>query len=1231
MHIKQIIIQGFKSYKDQTVIEPFSPKHNVIVGRNGSGKSNFFAAIQFVLSDRYTQLSREERQALLHEGSGAAVMSAYVEIIFDNSDARFPVDTEEVVLRRSIGQKKDEYSLNRKNTTKQEVINCLETAGFSQKNPYYIVPQGRITAITNMPDSGRLGILKEVAGTTTYDQRRAESNKIMDDTAFKREKIDEVLTTIRGRLAELEEEKEELREFQEKDRERRCLEHTIYRRDQEALEEFIDKLKEEREGGVEQTDDNREALDRSELELEKIEAEMTGLQSQIKLLTEERAQLDDERKDTAKQKAKIELDVQTMIDNQNAAQQARAQHSNDLRQVQEQMQQREAELAEILPEYEAKKQEERAIKHQISDAEATLSRLYGKQGRQSQFRSKRERDDWLRTEIKAINMTLATRKAVAMQINEDIAELEGQIQQLEASIAEIRTRIENRGDEQQSISTEVTRAKEERDRLMDQRKELWREEAKLDSVIENAKAELDKAERFLSHMMDQNTNRGLRNVRRVVREHNIQGAYGTLGELFDFNEKYKTAIEVTAGTSLFHYVVDTDDTATRILEILKKEQGGRVTFMPLNRLRATPVNIPKTSDAVHLVTKLRYDPMFDAAFQQVFGKTIVCPNISIASQYARSHKLTGITPEGDRSDKKGALTGGYHDTRKSRTDGMKREKRAREEYEQHFTRKQEIREELSALDQQVTKALSNLQKVEQRRLQLDSGYGPLRDELRRREQELSNKRDELDRKQQSRENVGDLVRTLGEQQSGYEKELASDFKKALSNAEEQELESLNSQLPELRKRHAQLESERMELESRKTAIEFELRENLRLRFDQLQATDLDADTDASVTGISSNSARLKERQRDLKRITQTLETIQAKLAENESAIEETQQQLQTLQATHSTKAQEIDTLRRAIRNYQKSIEKGAQKRAALQTRLAEVQAQIRSLGVLPQAAFQKPYTDMNQNVATARLHKVQEALKKFGHVNKKAFEQFAQFETQREGLEKRLEELAKSDESIRELIEHLDRVKDKAILRTFQQVSMEFAHIFERLVPAGKGRLIIQRRPGLAAANEAEAEMGEEDDDGGARGGMGIENYIGIGISVSFNSKADEQQRIQQLSGGQKSLCALAFIFAIQAADPAPFYLFDEIDANLDAQYRTAVAQELQRSANRGTRKDGSTEGETGGSTQFICTTFRPEMLLVAEKCYGVSYLRKASRIDVVSREDAVGFVEGQISGGGAR
>ncbi|EDW27914.1 GL19756 [Drosophila persimilis] len=192
MHIKQIIIQGFKSYKDQTVVEPFDKRHNVVVGRNGSGKSNFFYAIQFVLSDEFTHLRPEQRQSLLHEGTGARVISAYVEIIFDNTDNRVPIDKEEIFLRRVIGAKKDQYFLNKKVVPRNEVVNLLESAGFSSSNPYYIVKQGKINQMATAADSYRLKLLREVAGTRVYDERKEESLNLLRETDSKVEKISEL-------------------------------------------------------------------------------------------------------------------------------------------------------------------------------------------------------------------------------------------------------------------------------------------------------------------------------------------------------------------------------------------------------------------------------------------------------------------------------------------------------------------------------------------------------------------------------------------------------------------------------------------------------------------------------------------------------------------------------------------------------------------------------------------------------------------------------------------------------------------------------------------------------------------------------------------------------------------------------------------------------------------------------------------------------------------------------
>jgi structural maintenance of chromosome 3 (chondroitin sulfate proteoglycan 6) len=144
----------------------------------------------------------------------------------------------------------------------------------------------------------------------------------------------------------------------------------------------------------------------------------------------------------------------------------------------------------------------------------------------------------------------------------------------------------------------------------------------------------------------------------------------------------------------------------------------------------------------------------------------------------------------------------------------------------------------------------------------------------------------------------------------------------------------------------------------------------------------------------------------------------------------------------------------------------------------------------------------------SRLKKVNEALKKYKHVNKKAFEQYNSFTTQQDQLMKRRKELDDSQRSIEDLVEHLDRRKDEAIERTFKQVSKQFTTIFGKLVPAGHGRLVIGRR----------TDRGQEPEDSDEEARGSVESYTGVGISVSFNSKdQDEQQKIQQLSGGQKS------------------------------------------------------------------------------------------------------------------
>jgi len=928
----------------------------VIVGRNGSGKSNFFAAIRFVLSDAYSQMGREERQALLHEGSGSAVMSAYVEIIFDNSDDRFPTGKDELILRRTIGLKKDEYSLDRKNATKTDVMNLLESAGFSRSNPYYIVPQGRVTALTNMKDAERLNLLKEVAGTQVYEARRTESLKIMTETNNKRAKIDELLDYIKERLSELEEEMQELRAYQEKDKDRRCLEYALYHQVQNKLAASLDEIEDARLNGIEGTDDSREAFLEGEKAIEELNLEIKQLTRQMELLKLDRRQLEEDRRETSKAQAKVELTVKTLTEGLSTSEQARTRHQQELKSVKQDIASKEAELAKILPEYTRRKAKEVEIKQNLDVAEAGRTRLYNKQGRSSQFKNKAERDAWLKGEIAELNTALGAQKANRINSNEEVKAVQTEIKNLESEIAGLRERMEGWGGNRQALQDEVTSAKDSLEKLQDERKVLRREDDKLESVIEDARHERDKAERELSHTMDGATSRGLATVRRLKQRNNIEGAYGTLAELLEVDENYRLAAEQTAGNSLFHYVVDNAETATTLADALYKEKGGRVTFMPLAQLRPTSAKLPNASDAVPILQKIKYDKKFDKAMKQVFGKTVVCPSLPVAAQYARSHGCSAITPEGDTANKKGAMTGGYIDPRKSRLEAVRLVNQWRDEYESLKGRSTEVRKEVERKEQEITAAMGNLHKLEQQLNRLDDSFDPFTRELRVKSSHLEKQREQLEANVKRREVVEKLIKDYGDNLSSFEAELGTDFKKALTATEEKQLEQLNTTVQDLQKQWNDISKSRRELEGQKQLLEVDLRENLRMKLDQLNSQEID-------TTASSGSGNLKESQRELKRVQKAAAAIEKKLEENETQVDEAEQHIAGLQKQVSLKAEKQQELARAIEKHQKKMEKSVQNKAILTAAATECAKNIRDLGVLPDEAFEK-YTNIDSTVVS---------------------------------------------------------------------------------------------------------------------------------------------------------------------------------------------------------------------------------------------------------------------------
>ncbi|KAK0396599.1 hypothetical protein QR680_001781 [Steinernema hermaphroditum] len=1199
MHIKEVNISGFRSYREVHCSDSFSRRHNVVVGRNGSGKSNFFLAIQFVLSEEFAHLKADARQALLHEGVGPRITTARVEIVFDNSDRRITaIDSREVRVVRQIGMKKDQYLIDNKLVTRAEVVNLMESAGFSKSNPYYIVKQGKINELATAHESYRLKLLKEVAGTRVYDERKEESKKILNETNVKMQRIETLLAYINDRLKTLEEEKEDLKEYQKLDKTKRAVEYAIYDLEVREARRKFDKVSQQREELNGRQNEVETDLMKLRNDITEAETKIRKLHARFKGMKEERKALDNEKTDRFQKKTQLELTVKDLKEDVELERSGIKNAENDLEQINRDIVVKQEELKKVTPLFEETMKKEQDLQTELRIKDQRFKELYAKQGYSDRFTSKKERDEYLRREI---NFTVEQRAETEKQI----ADIENSIKDDDAAIEKLQQEahdllesghschadVENIGKQQNTLKANLEQAVVMYNNAM-------REEKEIRNNIVAAQNDTSSVEHDLRRIVAKPMMDGIDSIRKAVdyfKANNadgqytevIEGYHGCLIDLIHSEELYYQAIEVTAGNRLFFHVVESDKTAMKLLHYVNQNDSpGEINFFPLNRLVAPPRRSTDDEDARAMLDCIEYDPRFDSVMRNVFATTAIVRNLAVGSRLARSEQFDCVTLEGDQVSRRGPMTGGYVDFKKSRL-------------ELHHRIKAQ-KQTMAGLNDKLAGAVKV---TSERHNEVEN----IRLEISRVDFELSRKRQEYRNLVNTRRSIHDqishiqhskgpknaqiqvLVNRLKEHDAFIEslnKDVGTDLQTQLSAAEQAEAERLEEFVKVQRKNLFDLTKERLRLEQTKDRLESQLNNNLLKKRENLH----DKLNDISVEEKRHNLAAANT---ELRSVNDRLASIQQKLAELDVDLIEYDEKEKAI----TDELDELQEKRRSLDNMLADMARQADlyctKAAAYQTKKEEATRRIRELGAVPQEAFTK-YAGTRMTELDSELTKCIKELKKYGNVNKKALDQFVRASAQKEDLEKRMEEQVRSREAINELLTVLENRKFDAIQLTFNLVSDNFQKVFAKLVPGGRASLIMITKSD--ASETGDVTMHEHL----------VETFQGVGIKVSFTG-TEETRQMEHLSGGQKSLVALALIFAIQKCDPAPFYLFDEIDAALDAQHRSAVAEMLH---------------ELSENAQFITTTFRSELLQYADKFYGVRFRNKVSRIDVVTREQAQDFVE---------
>lgn len=1220
MYITRVVIKGFKTYRNETIIDNFSPHHNIVIGSNGSGKSNFFAAIRFVLSNDYANLKREERQGLIHQGSGS-VMSASVEIVFHDPNHRIilpsgvpPRENDEVFVRRTVGLKKDDYQLNDRNVTKSDVVRMLESAGFSMSNPYNIVPQGRIVALTNAKDRERLHLLEEVVGAKSFEVKLKASLKKMDETEKKRSQIAQEMEELVGKLKEMEEEQKELERYNSLERNRKVFQFTLYDRELNDVINQIEKLDGDYNATVHSSEDYIKELDEREEMISHVSRQIEQLESSLKIKeSTELLQSSDKNSELSTKLANLRVkisDLESQI--QLHDEQGNIDQTN-LQTIEASTEENQKQLAKVEPRFQELSKEETKLKLKLAELQEKERDLLLKKGKYADFKTKEERDSWINQEIEDLNTKLSNLKEVKQQVELERDEIRKKLAEIYEQTEELTDSIQGPGAvaELNDLENELSKTKQIYGQKIDERKELWRTEQRLQSLLDATTNDVKRSEGEVTETMSRDLANGIKSVKEIAEKLKLPdgSVFGTLGELIKVNDKYKKCAEVVGGHSLFHIVVDTDETASLIIQELYRLKGGRVTFLPLNRIYSNPnLTYPPNEQAscTPLIKKIKYDVRFEKAVKQVFGKTIVVRDLSTGARLAKRFKLNAITLDGDRADKKGALTGGYHDQhKKTRLDLLKKLKDSRSQYKSLVSELEDMKRRIQEVDSNIdtingtTRSLSN--KKETILTDIDSW----RTKLNNRKTEKIFLEESMQALIIKAEKTETNFRVNEEKISAYLEELSQDFDNELSRAKQEELEQLKSSISNTQNK-LYMTSEALEgltnsidslnatLNSKLIPQQKELKTKLAETGD-LFITGLKGDLQTMLTEKASLDDQLEISNEELNRIEEEIKSM----------TEEKKKNTRSLEKANSQQA----SLLKRLETFQKDAEKAMVKKTTLAARREELQRKIREVGLLAEDALSS-FNNLSSEELLQRLNSVNEDISGLSNVNKRAFENFKKFGEKRTELEERASELDDSKSSIQDLITRLKRQKVNAVDSTFNKVSENFSKVFEKLVPRGTAKLIIHRNRVREQDPDEEEDIdmsdGEENDENGLNSVEAM--YSGVSISVSFNSKKNEQQHVEQLSGGQKTVCAVALILAIQMVEPAPFYLFDEIDAALDKQYRTAVASMIK---------------ELSEHAQFICTTFRSDMLEVADKFYRVKYENKISTVIEVDRRGAIQFIRG--------
>jgi chromosome segregation protein len=698
----------------------------------------------------------------------------------------------------------------------------------------------------------------------------------------------------------------------------------------------------------------------------------------------------------------------------------------------------------------------------------------------------------------------------------------------------------------------------EQDILRKEKEELKRVEAELKEVRTKIE-EVIKAKGYVeSRLADAEPVRDL--------FEGLEGVYGTVGDLITVRDpEHIRAVEVAGGGRLRFVVVEDEDVAKRCIDYLRENDLGRMSFIPLNRIRVEDrlPPLPRIRGVVDFAINLvDYDPKFEKAVRFALGDTLIVDSFETAKRVGiGTYRI--VTLEGELFERSGVITGGsytskgdlgrrFYEEEKRKLDLQERDLREKEQDLVIKLRaiRSEIAEKeglLKVLEKKLSEAeglaREGKRRLEEYELKMEKAreyVEVLREEVQRTKRRLEEIRSELD---YAREKLRNLE--LKKQ------DIVNYYRSSGIEEKRREYERIKRKTES---RREEINTLRLQIKDRENEIR-RLEEEIRRRTARVE------DLKEEVRSAEEEIRRLQEK-RD--RLESSVKDIEAQVYQLYKDRDRTEEEVRDLQAQLGRLRMEEEDLRSRERDLSTGLSRIQQKISDLRQRLKEIGFE----GDLPQV--KEPVAKLKE-----RLYKVEREIAGLGSVNMRADEDYREELERYKEYEGRYQKLQEERRAIKEMIEEIETKKLKAFMEAFNRINRNLRRIFSFLSPGGKAQMLIE--------NETDPFSG--------------------GISLVVKPRGKDVQYLEAMSGGEKTLAALSLIFAIQEYKPSPFYYFDEVDAHLDE-------------ANA--RKVGELIKEKSRSAQFIVVTLREVLASFADRLIGVSARGGVSRVFPVENLSAV-------------